>query len=128
MQMSNFWITVAHTAEKRLKSKAFIWSTIIISVIVIGLMNIGTIVEMFTGDGENAEKSKVAIVSEPVNDDLADLLHTYEEAEFNYVNYTDGNLEKAREAVGQTWCSETRCTRADANRRERTEVMANRTA
>ena len=97
MEMSNFWITVAHTAGKRLKSKAFIWSTIIIAVIVIGLMNITNIAEMFAGDDET-ETSTVLVVSEPASDDLAELLFTYKEVEFNYERSTD-DLDAAIAAV-----------------------------
>lgn len=98
--MNNFWITVTHTAEKRLKSKAFKWSTIIISVIVITLMNIANIIALFVGD-DTPEKSMVAVVSEHANSELAKLLHTYEEGDFNYVHYTDGDVVAAREAAEQ---------------------------
>lgn len=97
--MNNFWVTVAHTAGNRLKSKAFIWSTAIISVIVIGLMNIGTIVGLFSGDDDKVEKSTIAVISEVENEELAQMLVSFEEGEFDYILYTGGDLESARTAV-----------------------------
>lgn len=98
MQMNNFWITVTHTTAKRLKSKAFMWSTIIMSVIVIGLMNIGTIVDLFSGDDEK-EKSTIAIVSDTVNNEIVELLVSFKEGEFNYIHYRDGDLNSAKTAA-----------------------------
>ncbi|QOY35393.1 ABC transporter permease [Anaerobacillus isosaccharinicus] len=97
--MSNFWVIVGHTAEKRLKSKAFLWSTIIISAIVIALMNIGTIVDIFSGDDKTTEKSTVAVVTGEGIEELSEMLVSYNEGEFNYVHYTDGDLESAKQAA-----------------------------
>ncbi|WP_261178464.1 ABC transporter permease [Anaerobacillus sp. CMMVII] len=97
--MNNFWITVAHTAGKRLKSKAFMWSTIIICVIVIGLMNIENIVNVFSGNDEKGEKTTVAVVSEIENSELAEMLISFEESEFDYLKYTDGDTNSAKEAA-----------------------------
>ncbi len=95
--MNNFWITVSHTAGKRLKSKAFIWSTALISIIVFALMNLGTIIDLFAGDEDKAqEKTIVAVVMETDNQELADMLFSHETGEFQYVHYTEGDLESAR--------------------------------
>lgn len=97
--MSNFWIIVGHTAEKRLKSKAFLWSTIIISAIVIALMNIGTIIDIFSGDDKTADKSTVAVVTSEGIEELSEMLFSYEEGEFNYLHYTEGDIESAKQAA-----------------------------
>jgi ABC-2 type transport system permease protein len=99
MEMSNFWIIVGHTTEKRLRSKTFLWSTIIISVIVIALMNIGTIIDTFSGDDDTVEKSTVAVVTSEGNEELGEMLFSFEDGEFNYVDYTDGDIESAKEAA-----------------------------
>ncbi len=98
MQMNNFWITVAHTAGKRLKSKAFLWSTIIMSVIAIGLMNVENIANTFTDSSKDDEKtlSTIAVISDIENAEIAELLSSYAEGEFNYVNYTNGDLDSAK--------------------------------
>lgn len=98
--MSNFWITVKHTAGNRIKSKAFMWSTIIIAVIVIGLMNIGNIVSVFKGDDEKVEeKSTVAVVVDKEIEELGELLFSYNEGSFNYKHFSGGNIDLAKEAV-----------------------------
>lgn len=97
--MSNFWIIVGHTAEKRLKSKAFLWSTIIISAIVIALMNIGTIIDIFSGDDKTTEKSTVAVVTSEGIEELSEMLVSYKEGEFNYIHYTEGDIESAKQAA-----------------------------
>ncbi|RXI96418.1 ABC transporter permease [Anaerobacillus alkaliphilus] len=95
--MNNFWITVTHTASKRLKSKAFIWSTAIISIIVFALMNLGTIIDLFSGDDDKEqEKTMVAVVMETEHEEFAEMLFSHETGEFFYVNYTDGDIESAR--------------------------------
>lgn len=97
--MSNFWIIVGHTAEKRLKSKAFMWSTIIISAIVIALMNIGTIVDLFSGDDKIADKSTVAVVTGEGIEELSEMLVSYKEGEFNYIHYSEGDIDSAKQAA-----------------------------
>ncbi len=101
MQMNNFWITVAHTAGKRLKSKAFLWSTIIMSVIAIGLMNVENIADTFTGSDKDDEKtqSTIAVVSEIENEEIAKLLSSQDEGEFDYVSFTEGDIEMAIKAA-----------------------------
>lgn len=102
MEMTNFWITVKHTAGTRLKSKAFLWSTIIISAVVIALINIGNIVDFFSSDDKESEKPIIAVVYESESEDLANLLFSFEEGDFRYVNYQDGDIEKAKQAAEMT--------------------------
>ncbi len=45
--MNNFWTIVGHTASSRLKTKSFVISTIITMVLIIGIVNIGTIIDLF---------------------------------------------------------------------------------
>lgn len=47
--MNKFWIVLSHTYFSRLKSKAFIISTLIILLFLVGVANIQSIIEMFTG-------------------------------------------------------------------------------
>ena len=47
--MNKFWIVLSHTYFSRLKSKAFIISTLIILLFLVGVANIQSIIKMFTG-------------------------------------------------------------------------------
>src|SRR5690625_1196543 len=48
--MNKFWIVLSHTYFSRLKSKAFIISTLIILLLLVGVANIQSIIQMFTSD------------------------------------------------------------------------------
>lgn len=50
--MNKFWIVLSHTYFSRLKSKAFIISTIITLLFIAGIANIQSIINLFTGDDE----------------------------------------------------------------------------
>lgn len=99
MQMNNFWITVAHTAGKRIKSKAFVWSTAVIAVLIIGLMNITSVIDMFGEEDGETEKAAIAVVYDTRTADLAALLTSYEEGEYRYVGYSDSDLASAKQAT-----------------------------
>lgn len=94
--MSNFWTTVGHTASRRLKSKSFMWSMIIMVLLIIGLINANNIMSSFTDDEEIAPS--IAVVDE-TEDTIGERLEGYEEGTFDYVNYTEGNEEDAIEAA-----------------------------
>lgn len=57
--MSNFWIILFHTYVTKLKSKSFIWSTIITLLLVVGLSNMSNIINMFD---KNGGKTKIAVI------------------------------------------------------------------
>ncbi|GAF12740.1 LOW QUALITY PROTEIN: ABC transporter, permease protein [Bacillus sp. JCM 19045] len=61
--MNNFWTIVGHTASSRLKTKSFVISTIITMVLIIGIVNIGTIIDLFSGDDEGSTQN-IAVVDE----------------------------------------------------------------
>ncbi|WZY00107.1 ABC transporter permease [Bacillus sp. FSL W7-1360] len=63
--MHNFWTIVGHTAMSRLKTKAFMWSTVITMVVLIGFLNIGTIMSFFSGEDDGTDV--VAVVTEEVD-------------------------------------------------------------
>src|SRR5690625_3508957 len=58
--MSKFWIILSHTFMTRLKSKAFIITTLITLLFIYGLANIQSIIEVFSND----EKDQVAVIDE----------------------------------------------------------------
>ncbi|WP_017728693.1 ABC transporter permease [Halalkalibacterium ligniniphilum] len=60
--MSNFWTVVHHTYINRVKSKAFIISTIITLLFVLLFVNVDRIMMAFEGDG--IEKHNVAVIDE----------------------------------------------------------------
>lgn len=64
MQMNNFWTIVSHTASGRLKAKSFLISTIVIMVLIIGITNISTIIDLFSSDDANQETDRIAVIDE----------------------------------------------------------------
>ncbi|MGJ9383170.1 ABC transporter permease [Salipaludibacillus sp. CF4.18] len=96
--MNNFWTTVSHTAGRRLKSKTFIWSTVIVMILIIGLINLNTILNGFSDSDDSLET--VAVIDETEGEaSFGELLDSYEEGAFEYIHYTDGSLEDAVEAA-----------------------------
>lgn len=53
--MNKFWIVLSHTYFSRLKSKAFIISTLIILLFLVGVANLQSIIQIFTG-GDDTEQ------------------------------------------------------------------------
>ncbi|MDG5788338.1 ABC transporter permease [Evansella sp. AB-P1] len=97
--MNNFWITVSHTAGRRIKSKAFVISTIFMVVLILGLTNITNIIDLFSSD-ESEDITSVAVVDETLTDNFfGETLASYDDGLFNYVNFT-GELDDAIEDAG----------------------------
>lgn len=94
--MSKFWIIFMHTFVSRLKSKAFIWTTVISLLIIVGLTNINTIIDRFQGD-ENAEKVAVMDESGEMFTRLEQQLATQENA-INLEPF-EGSQQEAEQAV-----------------------------
>lgn len=59
--MNNFWTTFSHTALKRIKSKAFIMSTAIMALLIIGLLNIPQLIDTFAGTGTDDGEAETVI-------------------------------------------------------------------
>ncbi|MDQ0232320.1 ABC transporter permease [Metabacillus malikii] len=59
--MNKFWLMVAHTYLSKVKTKSFIITTLIMVLLIYGLSNIGTIIEMF--DDEDSGRT-IAVVDE----------------------------------------------------------------
>lgn len=53
--MNKFWIVLSHTYFSRLKSKAFIISTLIVLLFLVGVANLQSIIQLFTG-GDDTEQ------------------------------------------------------------------------
>ncbi|SDN71177.1 ABC transporter permease [Alkalicoccus daliensis] len=61
--MSNFWTTFSHTVVKRIKSRSFAISTAIMAVLIIGIFNIPTLIDTFSGDdSEDAGGDRIIYV------------------------------------------------------------------
>lgn len=58
--MNKFWIILSHTYITKLKTKSFISTTIITSLLIIGLTNISNIIDFFSSD----EKKTIAVIDE----------------------------------------------------------------
>ena len=96
--MTNFWTTVGHTAGRRIKSKAFIGATLVMVLLIIGLMNLNSIMERFSGDKED-ELATIAVVDTTSEGFFGEMLSTFQESSFQYIDFTSGNLEAALEAA-----------------------------
>src|SRR5690625_2421568 len=59
--MNKFWIVLSHTYLSRLLTKAFIISTVITLLFIIGIANIGTIMDVILGEDG---KKEVAVIDE----------------------------------------------------------------
>ncbi|NNV06784.1 ABC transporter permease [Geobacillus sp. C56-T2] len=56
--MNKFWLVMGHTYVTKLKAKAFLVTTALTCLLIIGLANVQTIIEAFTGD----ETAHVAVI------------------------------------------------------------------
>ncbi|TSB44982.1 ABC transporter permease [Alkalicoccobacillus porphyridii] len=102
--MNNFWTVTLHTLSNRLKSKAFIITTIITVIFIAGIMNVDRVFDAFSSDedeqiiilGENAEWNEAALSEiatdivangqasvEPATEEAASEL--YEQGNNNYI-------------------------------------------
>lgn len=96
--MNNFWTTVSHTTGRRLKSKTFIWSTAIVMILIVGLINLNTILSGFS-DSEDSLETVAVIDNTEGEVSFGELLESYDEGTFQYEHYTEGSLEDAVEAA-----------------------------
>src|SRR5690625_4727288 len=62
--MNKFWIILSHTYFSRLKTKAFIISTLITLLFILGIANIQSIIKVFSGD----DKTEQVIVIDESNE------------------------------------------------------------
>ncbi|UTR06314.1 ABC transporter permease [Alkalihalobacillus sp. LMS6] len=60
--MNNFGTIVSHTLSSKIRTKSFVISTVFMMILIIGLTNITTIVDLFTGDDDSP--TEVAVVDE----------------------------------------------------------------
>lgn len=57
--MNNFWTVTMHTFSNRLKTKAFMITTLITIIVIAGFLNIDRIFDAFSGDGDGTESIAV---------------------------------------------------------------------
>ncbi|MDL4842744.1 ABC transporter permease [Aquibacillus rhizosphaerae] len=62
--MNKFWIVLAQTYWSRFKSKSFLITTALILLLILGLANIQTIIDMFSGE---EEPDKIAVIDDSNN-------------------------------------------------------------
>ncbi|MBP1968970.1 ABC-2 type transport system permease protein [Virgibacillus natechei] len=93
--MNKFWIILSHTFMTRVKSKAFLISTIITLLFIAGVANIQTIMDAFSDDGSD----QIAVIDE--SDELFDpLSQSVEQSDENMeLVLFDGSEEEAKTAV-----------------------------
>lgn len=93
--MNKFWIILAHTYMTRVKTKAFLISTIITLLFIIGIANVQTIMDAFSDDS----RDQIAVIDES-GELVEPLSQTVEQSDENMelVSF-DGSEEEAKTAV-----------------------------
>ncbi|MFA9558862.1 ABC transporter permease [Evansella sp. AB-rgal1] len=100
--MTNFWTTIAHTAGRRIKSKAFIFATISMSLLVLVLVNINNIIDVFSNESSQ-EKDTIAVV-DLTEENIGEFLESQTESRFEYILHLDGDVDSAiEEAVNNQY-------------------------
>ncbi|PYZ95028.1 sodium ABC transporter permease [Salipaludibacillus keqinensis] len=102
--MNNFWTTFTHTASRRLKSKAFIFATGIMALLIIGILNLNNILGNFESE-ETEDTPNIAVVDETENGgQFGAMLESMEDGSYNYVHFPDGSVDDAiEEASGEDY-------------------------
>ncbi|WP_280770854.1 ABC transporter permease [Salipaludibacillus daqingensis] len=95
--MNNFWTTFTHTASRRIKSKSFIFATGIMVVLIIGLLNLNSILENFTSDDDELVSSIAVVDNTDSDGEYAEMLASMEEGAFEYIHFTYGDVNDALE-------------------------------
>src|SRR5690625_980909 len=95
--MNKFGIVLGHTYFSRIKSKAFIITTVIVMLFMVGIANIDKIIDLFAGDDDKMEQ--IAVIDE--TDGLFGVLEenfnaVTEDAEL--IQFT-GNIDEGKKAV-----------------------------
>ncbi|WP_152654906.1 ABC transporter permease [Oceanobacillus sp. CFH 90083] len=95
--MSKFWTIVSHTYFSRVKSKSFIITTAITLAIIIGLANLPSIIDMFSGDEDSSEQVLVIDDSERYSAYLAE--DGLSQGTGVAYEFFEGTEEEAKDAV-----------------------------
>lgn len=94
--MNKFWIILSHTYLTRVKTKSFLISTAITLLLIIGLANFQSIIEMFSDESSTDEVAVIdesGIYTQPLQKSFADAAEDVELVSF------DGTIDEAQEAV-----------------------------
>ncbi len=95
--MNKFGIVLGHTYFSRIKSKAFIITTLIVILFLVGVANIEKIIDLFAGDDEKVEQ--IAVIDE--TNELYNILEgnfkaVTEDADLTHFT---GTIDEGKEAV-----------------------------
>src|SRR5690625_3707560 len=95
--MNKFGIVLGHTYFSRIKSKAFIITTVIVMLFMVGIANIDKIIDLFAGDDDKVEQIAVIDETESLFSVVEENFKTVtEDAEL--IQYT-GDIEEGEKAV-----------------------------
>ncbi|MCG1029466.1 ABC transporter permease [Virgibacillus halodenitrificans] len=93
--MNKFWIILSHTYMSRVKTKSFVISTVITLLLIVGMANFQSIVDMFADD----QADKIAVIDE--TNELFDPLNQQVEntdENIQLISY-EGTVEDGKNAV-----------------------------
>ncbi|MCS4486073.1 ABC transporter permease [Staphylococcus americanisciuri] len=93
--MSKFWATFRLTYLKKVKTKSFLITTLLMILLIVGMANIDKIVDLFNGDDDDSHQ--VAIVTK--NDTLYDTIKAQGQAIDKKVKYQHLSKEQAEQAL-----------------------------
>ncbi|RKQ31268.1 ABC transporter permease [Oceanobacillus halophilus] len=119
--MSKFWVIMSHTYLSRIKSKSFIISTAISFLFIIGLVNIQSIIETFSGD----EADRIAVMDDS-NQFMEPLANSVESTrdDLELVAF-DGSEEEGKSAVSEDKYHALLVITLDENQLPQAEYYAN---
>ncbi|SDM00941.1 ABC transporter permease [Sediminibacillus halophilus] len=93
--MSKFWIVLSHTYMTRFKTKSFLITNIIALLVIVGLANINSIIDLF-----DSEKDRQVAVLDETGDIFAPLKESVENTASDVtLEQYEGTAEEAKQAV-----------------------------
>src|SRR5690625_3629999 len=96
--MNKFWIVLSHTYLSRIKSKAFIITTLVVMLFIVAVANLESIIDLFSKDDEETIK-QIAVIDE--TEGLYPVLHDGLQVVMEDVELTefDGTVEEGEDYV-----------------------------
>ena len=99
--MNSFWIILFHTYWTKVKTKSFIITTVITLLLILGLTNLQSIIQVFDGEGE-ADKIAVIDNTNELYSTIATMSETLQE-DIVLEDYVDGEAEAKQKVEDGTY-------------------------
>jgi len=99
--LNSFWIILFHTYWTKVKTKSFIITTVITLLLILGLTNLQSIIQVFDGEGE-ADKIAVIDNTNELYSTIATMSETLQE-DIVLEDYVDGEAEAKQKVEDGTY-------------------------